>query len=636
MVRKQVFSILLLLLFSLSLCSSVFGMTEENRKEFMKMSQGEREYLLMYFDEDELFVVSTTRSLKSISRIAENVEVVTKEQIELMNAHTLADVLNTVNGVVVFFSGASPGSIAAPSIQGSQPEQVIVFVDGVVVNWITSDQAGLDSVPAGIIERVEVIKGPASSAWGSSLGGVINVITKDPSGKGPGGMLSASYGEQNTGDFRAELTGNAGLLGYYLYAGRLQTNGLRPFEEISKNDLYLKLNYQATFRTSLGLTFSYGKGDRQQGDLSDFGFRTEDRTERLFGTLSLHSSLDDNLSVDVSLRAHKKTWDYDLILIDPPDTSTTRYGDEGLGASAKLTWKSGMHAVTAGADYDHKKDTSEIYSGSQPELNVYAIYVNDTISFGKLTLTPGLRYDYTDRDVDFLSPSLGMTYELFDKTLARVNIARGFRLPNLGALAGDNVTGFMHNPDLDAERVWSYQAGLETSALEFLWLKVSAFRHDISDAIVIKDIDLDAGTYTEVNADKVKRQGFELAAKTKKFYNLVLSAAAAWQWTENRTTGEDMHDFPDYTYDIGLTYDDGKSFAALLHGRYVGFHEGPDTTEKAGILFDLNLRKTLPVGKAASAEVFLTGHNIFNSSQYADALFRNARRWVEAGLRFRF
>ena len=115
-----------------------------------------------------------------------------------MNAHTLADVLNTVNGVVVEFGGASPGSIAGASIQGSALEHVVVMFDGIVINT-ASDQADLSAIPVQMIEKVEIIKGPASSVWGSSLGGVINVITKSPrNSETPGGTVSASYGERNT------------------------------------------------------------------------------------------------------------------------------------------------------------------------------------------------------------------------------------------------------------------------------------------------------------------------------------------------------------------------------------------------------------------------------------------------------
>ena len=74
-----------------------------------EQSEEERNFLLTYFTEDELQVVSSTRSIKSISRVAENMTVVTAKDIERMNAHTLAEVLNTVNGVHVWLQGSAPG-----------------------------------------------------------------------------------------------------------------------------------------------------------------------------------------------------------------------------------------------------------------------------------------------------------------------------------------------------------------------------------------------------------------------------------------------------------------------------------------------------------------------------------------------
>ncbi len=81
-------------------------------------AEEDKDFLLMYFKEEELVVESPTRGPKSITQVAENVTVVTADDIKLMNAHTLADVLNTVTGVQVFLTGG-PGSSAVAYIQGS-------------------------------------------------------------------------------------------------------------------------------------------------------------------------------------------------------------------------------------------------------------------------------------------------------------------------------------------------------------------------------------------------------------------------------------------------------------------------------------------------------------------------------------
>lgn len=604
---------------------------------YADLTPEEKSFLLMYFKEEELEVVSATRSLKSITRVAENVEVVTKDDIELMNAHTLAEVLNTVNGVVIQFFAASPGSIAAASIQGSDPVHVVVFIDGIAINLIASDQAEL-AIPVQMIERIEIIKGPASSVWGSSLGGVINVITKSPGKKeGINGNLAASYGERDTGDFRAEISGKNSGVGYYLSAGRLQTDGLRPVEKSSFDNVYAKFTYDVTNKTNVGVSLFYNKGERQEGDLSVFDLSVKNRLENMFATVNLKSTLSDGLDLNLSLRAARQRNDADFETLSTGMSATIPLDDRKYGASARLTWKTGAHNIVMGSDYDYRKEISTLYLGQMPSLNVFAIYVNDTIAINKFSITPGIRYDYTDRNADFTSPSLGVTYEVCDKTLVRADVARGFHLPNLGEIVADNLN-FVHNPNLKPEKVWSYQAGVESALLKYLWLKASVFRYDISDAIISVPVDPNDpnSLSTVVNAEKARRQGFEIEMRSVKFWNLTLFAGAAFVHSKDLSTGETIHVWPDYTYDVSLKYDDERSFRALLKGRYVWWYESPDVAAKSSFIFDLNLIKTIIRKEDRACEVFFTAHNIFDASQYPDPSFKNARRWVEAGVRYRF
>src|SRR5512147_749875 len=133
----------------------------------LAQSAKEKSFLSMYFTDEELEVVSATRSLTSISRVAENITVITASDIELMNAHTVAEVLNTVTGFGVELSGG-PGLISAGFIQGSESRHVTVMIDGVVLNFLGSNQADLGMIPVKNLRKIELVKGPASSAWGSA------------------------------------------------------------------------------------------------------------------------------------------------------------------------------------------------------------------------------------------------------------------------------------------------------------------------------------------------------------------------------------------------------------------------------------------------------------------------------------
>lgn len=237
----------------LAFCLSAFAQTDE-----------EKNFLLLYFKEEELVVQSATRSPKPLAQTAENVTVVSAADIELMNAHSVAEVLNAVTGVEVWFTGG-PGQMAQGYIQGSETRYVTVIIDGVVLNNLGSNVADIGMIPVQNIEKIEIIKGPASSAWGSSLGGVVNIITKSGTSGNQGGLASASYGTKDSGDFRAVARGKKGKTGYYFAAGRLQSDGLTPYFDVSENSGYAKLTYDLTDNTGILFTLGYEKNARGTG-----------------------------------------------------------------------------------------------------------------------------------------------------------------------------------------------------------------------------------------------------------------------------------------------------------------------------------------------------------------------------------
>ena len=118
--------------------------------------------LRLFYNEKDL-VVSPTRYPKPISQVAENITVITAKNIEDMNAHTVAEVLNRVPGIFVNFN-QDFGATSLFHIQGSWPRHVLVLLDGIPWNYLNSGSVETNSIPTGIIERIEIIKGPASSA----------------------------------------------------------------------------------------------------------------------------------------------------------------------------------------------------------------------------------------------------------------------------------------------------------------------------------------------------------------------------------------------------------------------------------------------------------------------------------------
>lgn len=596
-------------------------------------SSEEKNFLLMYFTEEELVVESPTRSRKSLSQTAENVSVVTADEIRLMNAHTVAEVLNTVTGVQVFLTGG-PGSSATMFIQGSGSRHVAVFIDGVPLNNLSDNAAELGSLPVQNIEKIEIVKGPASSAWGSALGGVINIITKSGQEKGLGGVLSASSGKHDTGDFRAEASGKKAGVGYYFTAGRLQTDGFRPHNDFAGNNAYAKLSYDITGDTSVMATVSYDKVARGIGDLPDFGIYVNNELKTVRSTVALRSSLSESTDLQVTAWHSRQHYDFtNSLLATSAELSTDNYLDDGYGGSIKLTWKTQHHTVVLGGDYDSRTLHSNAIADNSQGIEKHAAFINDTMSFGRLTITPGLRYDRTDTNGDFTSPSLGITYRIGETTLLRASAARGFSVPQLAGTYGDNLF-HVSNPDLKMEKVKSYQIGAETALEKYLWVKMSGFRHDLDD--VLENVALSPFSFITMNSGRERREGLEVELRTAPVFHTALNAGASFISAKDRDTGETIKSVAQRTYDIGLQYDDG-SLKALVKGHYVYWNTDPFFEGKFDdFIVDAHIMKTLIKQNDQALEIFGDVHNLFDDEQYSFGIYKNPGRWFEAGVRYVF
>lgn len=614
-------------------------------------SEEEMMVLCMFYKEKDL-VVSPTRHPKPISQVAENITVVTAREIEEMNAHTVAEVLNRVPGLFVNFSQGieSFGSASLISSQGSEERHVLVLLDGVQWNFLNSGHAETYSIPVGIIQRIEIIKGPASSAWGSSLGGVINIITK-PAGtvSEPTGSVRASYGEENTRDYRAEASGSAGPVGYYLFAGKQKSDGLMPSRYFDNHSLYSKFHIPLSKDIAVGLSMGYSDPKIGLGDFPSVDITSAGASRTFFTTASLDASLTGELGLQVSLHRFEQRFVQmnDALGLGELYLEST-FDEETTGGNGKLVWTHGAHTAVLGMDIDHGRLDQMINAGpllqswgapeistTHPDIDLWAVYFNDTIVIDRWSVTPGIRYDYNSITGSFVSPSLGVTYRLGQDSIVRASAARGFTIPPLSWTSGGAL--FLDpNPSLEPEKVWSYQAGVESAAFRYLWVKATIFRHELEDALVLEPFGGGAPAYNdlEINNGKIRRHGLELEAETVPLYNLSLLAGFAY--VDLRPSNE-AGSGEIYSYNMSFRYDNRKSFRAQLFGHYVWWDY--DAALKASyddFIWDLNLNKKIRTNAKTTPELFLTAHNIFNGSQYSLGDSKNPDRWVEAGIRVTF
>lgn len=561
------------------------------------------------------------RSPRPASRIAENVTVITAEQIEALNAHTLAEVLNTVPGIQLELI-RTPGSWTFFNIQGALSKHVQVLIDGVPQNDLVENAPDPGMIPVQHIERVEIIKGAASAAWGQALGGVINIITKLPEAdKVISGTLFSSYGESATSDLRGELSGTINRFGYYLSGGNLHSGGLLPDNQIDRNYAYGKITYDLPVKGYLTLGFDYRGSDRGIFSSNEFDMKDSDSSNYGYSFLNIvYPIIDKRLTVELSARESRKNTDYFAHTfagqLDENFSFTTKEKTRGTGA--KATWGDSSRNLVVGVDYEH--DSVNKIGAQSPEdlaervMDRWGIYTNGAYTVGDLTILPGIRFDDTGIESKLFSYTLGATYQLTEKTVLRCYGAKGYSLPSALRVK-------------PPEQVWTAQAGGESSEIPYVWLKGTFFYNQLWD--------IDNAYIPDLK--KAVRQGGEVEVRTVPLYGFFFTAGYTFTDARNRETNERIKTVPVHSAKLSFQYDNSRmGLRGILTGNYVRWNAPPENEARdAAIFWDLSLTKNISL-KEYAPELFFTVHNVLDTSQYQLYLFKNTGRWLEGGVRFKF
>lgn len=630
----------------------------------INVSPDELAVMEMFFDDSQLFETAT-RSPKPLNQVAENVIIITAEQIEAMEVHNLDEVLSRVAGIDMAFLGREIGSVNIMTIHESRDEGVLVLIDGVRRNSTSSGNAKLFHIPLQIINRVEVIKGPASSAWGSTLGGVINIITKDTGNKlRPEVNVAATYGEADTRDYNVDLAGRFHRLGYYLYAGRQETDGLKYDRFLENDRFYGKVSLEFSRDAVLTASFGHSAPGYKVGEFPDpwleFYALAKDRSN--FASANLALAISDTINMNIGLRYFSRDFvDYRRWLANGPNITGVAYGDLfwkqnweeiSTGANLHMTWTPNeQHSVAVGAELNRGILDRQTDYGAWAQANWWApvvdvgmtarqevsgLYVSDTIRLGRLTVIPGIRYDHHSIADDLVSPSIGATFQVNGHTLLRADIARGFIHPTLSYIDGNDTWAWGHNtnPDLAPIKVNSFQLGLESILPDSVHVRVNLFQHEMED-----DWEWDPATVTYVNSISSSRKGYEIGARTMPLYDVSISANFTQTFLEGLSMGGSRIDKEEsYVGNLTLVYDNNRLLRAELYGRYVyinGSEVAGLDSKHGNFTWDLLLSKKMTVSEVP-VKVFAAVHNLTDAGQYWTKNYANPDRWFEAGVRFSF
>lgn len=485
-------------------------------------------------------IVTASRSPLAKVNVGSSTTVITYQQIQRRQARYVTDLLRSVPGFSVSHSGTT-GSQTQVRVRGAEANHVLVLIDGVRAN----DPAGGDEfrwelLSTNNVERIEIVRGPQSSLWGSdAVAAVVNVISRS----GGNGSTFAGYGEGGSNNtLNAGLNGGTGGDGWSLAYGieRLDTDGTNIARIGDENDDSnmttgsLSGKYRVTDKLSLNLGIrtvdAYSQFDPTDffvtGLPTDGDVSTDSTQTYVQGGVTL-STLDQRILHHVNFRYFDSD---NQNLIDGVLDASTASDRRTIAYQADIQLDRNLLSLALEHERTGFQQRGQIVFGDpnqdqETKLNS-AIVDFQGKSIARLTWLVGARYDdYSDFD-NALTGRLSLAYELSESTRLRGNVGTGQKAPTFTERFGFFPGQFIGNPDLQPETSTSFDLGIEQMFMDdAIELQLTYFNQDLENEINGFVFDPVTFLFTADNIDgSSSRKGIEFAGRVNIAENVELSA----------------------------------------------------------------------------------------------------------------
>ncbi|EPX7411231.1 TonB-dependent vitamin B12 receptor BtuB [Cronobacter dublinensis] len=465
----------------------------------------------------DALVVTANRFQQPVNTVLAPVTVVTRNDIERWQSHSLIDVMRRLPGVDVAQNGGL-GQTSSLFIRGTNSSHVLILVDGVRLNQAgVSGSSDLSQFPVAMVQRVEYIRGPRSAVYGSdAIGGVVNIITTpDKTGTTLGaGMGSDGY--QNYGVSTYQRLGadtRATLLGDYTYAKGFDvaaegnTGGLRQPDRdgFMNKTLYGALEHDFS-QTWSAFVRGYGYSNRTAYD----GYYNSFTPDVLVDTRQLYSQTWDagiRFNHDIfhsqliSSYSHTKDFNY-----DPHqgryDASATLDEIKQYNVQWINTVDVGEGNIGAGVDWQKQStEPGTNYVNNAYDLRNTGIYLTALQKFGDVTLEGAARSDDNSQFGRHGTWQSSAAWEFTEGYRFIASYGTAYKAPNLGQLYG-----YYGNDHLDPEESKQWEGAFEGLTAGVNW-RVSAYRNDVDNLI-----DFNNNLQKYYNVGKARIKGIEATA----------------------------------------------------------------------------------------------------------------------------
>ncbi len=577
-------------------------------------------------------IVTATRTAHTADETLASVTVFTRDQIEQRQAQSVQELLRGVTGLSISNNGG-PGKATSFFLRGTESDHVLVLIDGVKIGSATQGAAALEHVPVDQIERIEVVRGPRSSLYGSeAIGGVIQIFTR----RG-GGRLTPYFtlgtGSYGTYDGSAGISGGGAHGWFNITASGLNDasfnacNGqplvggcftVEPDKDGYRNlSGALRAGYQFTNGAEVGLQWLRAKGD----SAFDGNFVNESQAEQQLAGGRVRLAPLDGWNVTV---AAGRSWDVshsykDGVFKSRYDTqrdTVSLQNDIAIGTS---------QLVTVGLDYqnDSVDSTTAYMRSARRSTGGFAQYQG---AFAGNDIQLALRRDDNAQFGNHSTGGVAWGYGFSQGLRLTASYGNAFKAPTFNELY---YPGY-GNADLRPETSQSLELGLSGNRGWLAWA-MNAYRTEVDDLIAY-----DAASGAPANIDQARIRGLEATAGSRiKGWNVNTSLTLLA--TENRSSNNAGKVLPrragqtlrlDLDRDIGNRYRIGTTlFAEGMR------YDDLANSRELGAYATVGLRAEYAIAKAWR----LQGHveNLFDKAYETAAFYNQPGRSVYVTLRYR-
>ncbi|TCV84295.1 TonB-dependent receptor domain-containing protein [Sulfurirhabdus autotrophica] len=453
-------------------------------------------------------IVTASRIPQKLSTSLQSTTVITSDDITKAGQQSLPELLQIKGNVEIKTTGGL-GQQSAIFMRGANSTHTLILVDGVRLDNVTAGTTALEHIPLSQIERIEIVRAPASSLYGSdAIGGVIQIFTKN--GKNaPGVSISAGVGSNQTQNLNAGFGSTFGNTNFYLQTGYLYNNTFSTTNAGAGNyynpdrDPYRNTNLSAKIAHTLNADHEIGANIFLVDGTAHFdGYNSklDDTKIQKLRTYSVYSQNQFTSIWQSLLKLNRGQDDYTFV--------NTAYPSHTRSDQDQITWQNDLSLdigkVSVGLEYlkQHVDSTTTYNKTDRNVRSAFAVYQND---LGDHSIQASARRDNNSQFGVHDTGNLGYGYRFNPNWRMTAGAGTAFKAPNFQDLY---YPGFS-NPNLQPERSLGTEAGMHY-ANGHNRFDATYFENKIDDLI-----QYDSTLGYPINISKARITGMEAMFETK-------------------------------------------------------------------------------------------------------------------------